>query len=160
MADETEYGRGRMPVVWALAVREVADGPPLAEVVVEVGVGLHADLMANAVDSGFVLAAGEPPATSGAVEVGGGRMERLVLVGGREVWEPDALVAASPTWLAAAEGRGAAVVILVPPGTWPPGLMELEPQARLDVFTRRLEQARAEGRVLHGLASLREVRPG
>ncbi|MFF3115547.1 hypothetical protein ACFVSN_40985 [Kitasatospora sp. NPDC057904] len=160
MADETRYGRGRTPVVWALAVREVEDGPPLAEVVVEVGPGLHADLLANAVESGFVLAAGEPPATSGAVEVGGGRLERLALVGGREVWQPDEVVAASPTWLAAAVGRGGAVVVLVPPGTWPPGLMELDPEVRLEVFTRRLEQARTEGRVLHGMASLKRLPPG
>ncbi|MEE1783501.1 hypothetical protein PUR71_11365 [Streptomyces sp. SP17BM10] len=160
MADETGYGWGRTPVVWALAVREAADGPPLAEVVVEVGAGLHADLLANAVESGFVLAAGEPPATSGVVEVGGGRLERLVLVGGREVWEPDEVVAASPTWLAVAAGRGAAVVVLVPPGTWPPGLMDLDPEDRVDVFTQRLEEARTEGRVLHGLASLKRAPAG
>lgn len=147
-------------MVWALAVREAADGPPLAEVVVEVGPGLHADLLANAVESGFVLAAGEPPATSGIVEIGGGRLERLALVGGREVWEPDEVVAASPAWLAAAVGRGVAVVVLVPPGTWPPGLMDLDPEDRLDAFTLRLEEARTEGRVLHGLVSVKRLPEG
>ncbi|MET8630023.1 hypothetical protein ABZW30_40950 [Kitasatospora sp. NPDC004669] len=146
-------------MVWALAVREVAEGSRFAELIVEVGAELHADLVEAAVDSGFVLAAGEPPATSGVVEVGGGRVERLVLVGGREVWEPDTRVEVSPGWLAAALGRGVAVVVLVPPGTWPPGLIELEPEKRLDAFTRHLEQERTAGRVLHGMASVQVDHP-
>lgn len=101
-------------MVWALAVHEATQGPPFAEVILEVGAGLHGELMDAAVDSGFVLAAGEAPDTSGVVEVGGGLVERLVLVGGRLLWEPDTRVEASPGWLAAAQSRGAAVVILVP----------------------------------------------
>lgn len=146
-------------MVWALGVREAAKGPPFAELIVEVGAELHAGLVGAAVDSGFVLAAGEPPETSGVVEVGDGRVERLVLVGGREVWEPDTRVEVSRGWLEAAQGRGVAVVILVPPGTWPPGLIELEPEERLDAFTRHLEQERTAGRVLHGMASVQVDRP-
>ncbi|MFH8387276.1 hypothetical protein ACH4E7_41280 [Kitasatospora sp. NPDC018058] len=141
-------------MVWALAVHEAAQGPPFAELIVEVGADLYTDLVEAAVDSGFTLAAGEPPDTSGAVEVGDGRLKRLVLVGGRQTWEPDTRVEASPGWLAAAEGRGAAVVILVPPDTWPPGLIELEPKVRLDVFTRRFEEELTAGRVLHGTVSV------
>ncbi|MQS16432.1 hypothetical protein F7Q99_30620 [Streptomyces kaniharaensis] len=158
MTDETNKGRSQAPVVWALSVREAAEGQPVAELIVEVGARFHSDLLANAVDSGFVVAAGEPPATSGVVEVGGGRLERLVLVGGLQVWEPGSRVDVSPGWLAAAEGRGAVVVILVPPGTWPPGLIELAPQDPLDVFTQHLEHETAAGRVLHGMASL-QVNP-
>ncbi|MGW3042719.1 hypothetical protein ACWC9T_22365 [Kitasatospora sp. NPDC001159] len=142
-------------MVWALAVHEAAQGPPFAELIMEVGADLYTDLVEAAVDSGFTLAAGEPPDTSGAVEVGDGRLKRLVLVGGRQTWEPDTRVEASPGWLAAAEGRGAVVVILVPPDTWPPGLIELEPTVRLDVFTRRFEEELTAGRVLHGTVSVR-----
>ncbi|MFJ9612146.1 hypothetical protein ACIRS1_38015 [Kitasatospora sp. NPDC101176] len=138
-----------------MAVREAADGLPFAEVLVEVGPALHGELVEAAVDSGFVIAAGEPPDTTGLVEVGGGRVVRLVLVGGRSVWEPDARVEVSPGWLTAARGRGAALVVLVPPGTWPPGLIELEPEQRLAVFTEQLDRERAAGRVLHGMAPVR-----
>lgn len=145
-------------MVWALAVRETAVGPPYAEVIVEVGPALHGDLAEQAVDSGFVLA-GDPPETTAVVEVRGGRLERLVLVGGRQVWEPASPVAASPGWLSAAGERGWAVVLLVAPGTWPPGLMELEPSERAAAFTRSLAEANATGLVLHGLATVQEL-PG
>ncbi|MFJ8622054.1 hypothetical protein ACIRD3_04335 [Kitasatospora sp. NPDC093550] len=142
-----------------MTVQEPAQGPPLAELIVEVGPDLHGALVEGAVDSGFTLAAGEPPATTATVAVGDGRVERLELVGGRELWEPDSRIEVSPGWLAAAEARGTAVVIIVPPGTWPPGLLELEPAARLDVFTRRLEEETAAGRVLHGTATVRVAPP-
>lgn len=141
-------------MVWAFVVRTAAFGPPFAEAVVEVGERLHGDLMADALDSGFVLAAGEPPRTTGTVEVGAGVLERLVLVGGRQVWEPSGAVGVSPGWRAAAEERGGVVVILVPPGTWPPGLMGLAPEERERAFTEALEEARTAGRVLHGLVAL------
>ncbi|MFJ9846260.1 hypothetical protein ACIRYZ_38640 [Kitasatospora sp. NPDC101155] len=146
-------------MVWALVVREAAQGPPFAELIVEVGADLYTDLVEAALDSGFTLAAGAPPDTSGAVEVGEGRVKRLVLVGGRQMWEPDTRVETSPGWLAAAQGRSAAVVILVPPDTWPPGLIELAPEVRLDVFTRRFEQEQRAGRVLHGTVSVRVGNP-
>ncbi|MFJ9448311.1 hypothetical protein ACIRRH_41845 [Kitasatospora sp. NPDC101235] len=158
MADETNNGRSRAPMVWALAVHEAAQGPPFAELIVEVGADLYTDLVEAAVDSGFTLAVGEPADTSGAVEIGDGCVKRLVLVGGRQTWEPDTRVEASPGWLTAAEGRGTAVVILVPPDTWPPGLIELEPEERLDVFTRRFEQEQRAGRVLHGTVSVQMAR--
>ncbi|MFJ7250327.1 hypothetical protein ACIQWA_37610 [Kitasatospora sp. NPDC098652] len=151
--------RARAPMVWALAVREVAQGPPFAELIVEVGPDLYPELVEAALDSGFTLAAGEPPDTSAVVEVDDGRVKRLALVGGRQNWEPDTRVETSPAWLSAAEdrgaaeGRGAAVVILVPPDTWPPGLIELGPVG-LDVFAQRLEQERRAGHVLHGTASV------
>ncbi|MEV0531893.1 hypothetical protein [Kitasatospora sp. NPDC050463] len=147
-------GPEQAPMVWALAVRETADGPPLAEVIVEVGPALHGELVENLVDSGFTLAAGEPPDTTGVVEVRGPLLARLVLVGGRQVWEPASPVMASAGWVSAAENRGSAIVLVVPPGTWPPGLMSLAPQERIELFTRGLEEARAAGRVLHGAAAV------
>ncbi|RKT09309.1 hypothetical protein BX285_6395 [Streptomyces sp. 1114.5] len=146
-------------MVWALAVHQVDQGRSFAELIVEVGSDLYPDLMEAALDSGFTLAAGEPPDTSGAVEVGEGRVKRLALVGGRQTWEPDTRVEASPGWLAAAEGRGTAVLILVPPDTWPPDLLELEPEERLDVFTRRFERELRAGRVLHGTVSVQRRGP-
>ncbi|MBP0454024.1 hypothetical protein J5Y04_31455 [Kitasatospora sp. RG8] len=154
MADEVGAGPERAPMVWALAVRESAAGAPFAEVIVEVGPRLHGDLIENVVDSGFVLAAGDPPDTTAVVEMRGDLLARLVLVGGRQVWEPASPVVASSGWLSAAGARGGAVVMVVPPGTWPPGLMNLAPQERIDVFTRRLEEAREVGLVLHGIATL------
>lgn len=141
-------------MVWALAVRETADGPPFAEVIVEVGPALHGELVENLVDSGFTLAAGEPPDTTAVVEVRGPLLARLVLVGGRQVWEPASPVEASAGWVSAAEDRGRVIVLVVPPGTWPPGLMSLAPQGRIELFTRSLEEARAAGRVLHGTAAV------
>ncbi|MGW6917619.1 hypothetical protein ACWGB8_27875 [Kitasatospora sp. NPDC054939] len=157
MAEETGSGAQRLPMVWALAVRETAEGVPLAEVIVEVGPVLHGELVEHAVDSGFVLAAGEPPETTAVVEVAGDRLMRLVLVGGRQVWEPATRVPASPGWLAAAGMRGAVAVIVVAPGTWPPDLMELEPAEQAAAFNRSLEEARTAGLVLHGTAGVREV---
>ncbi|MFI8084520.1 hypothetical protein ACIF6L_27430 [Kitasatospora sp. NPDC086009] len=154
MSDEAGTGPQRAPMVWALAIRETADGPPLAEVIVEVGAALHGELVENLVDSGFTLAAGDPPDTTGVLEVRGPLLARLVLVGGRQVWEPASPVEVSPGWESAAEERGRAVVLVVPPGTWPPGLMSLEPRERIEVFTRSLEEARVAGRVLHGTAAV------
>ncbi|MEU8927312.1 hypothetical protein AB0D10_41410 [Kitasatospora sp. NPDC048545] len=155
MASETNDGGAKGPVVWALAVREAAQGPPVAELVVGVGADLHAELVEAAVDSGFVVAAGEPPATTGAIEVAGGRVERLVLVGGRQGWEPGSRVEVSPRWLEAAEARGEAVVVVVPPRIWPVGTAEQDLDTRIAVFTRWLEEERVAGRVLHGAVSVR-----
>ncbi|GHF88562.1 hypothetical protein GCM10018790_77490 [Kitasatospora xanthocidica] len=168
MASETDDGGARGPVVWALAVREMRQGPPVAELIVEVGAGLHADLVGAAVDSGFTVAAGEPPETSGAVEVAGGRVRRLVLVGGRQGWEPGSPVEASPGWLAAAGQRGRAVVTILPPHTRPPvpgpvpGPAEQDAEARIEArieeFTRRLEREQRAGRVLHGTVAVHGTR--
>ncbi|MEV7782877.1 hypothetical protein [Kitasatospora sp. NPDC088351] len=147
-------GAERAPMVWALAVHPAEVGPPFAEAIVEVGPQLYGDLVEDVVNSGFVLAAGDPPATTGTVEVGGDRLVRLVLVGGRQVWEPASPVLVSSGWLSAARGRAGVVVIVVPPGTWPAGLMDLPLQDRIDAFTRSLEEARAAGRLLHGLVGL------
>ncbi|WP_030234867.1 hypothetical protein [Streptomyces sp. NRRL S-350] len=150
MADETDDDRNQAPMVWALAVREAEQGPPVAELIVEVGAELHTELVEAAVDSGFTVAAGEPPQTTGTIEVTDDRVARLTLVGGRQRWEPGSRVEATPGWLAAAEARGIAVVVILPPQTWPPGLVELATGARLDAFTRSLERERTAGRVLHG----------
>ncbi|MFC5663947.1 hypothetical protein ACFP3U_13250 [Kitasatospora misakiensis] len=160
MADETDKtdgagDDGRVPMVWALAVRAVAAGPPFAELIVEIGPELFDAFVDHVVDSGFVLAAGEPPATTAVVEVEGNVLTRLVLVGGRQAWEPASDVLASPGWQAAAAGRGTVVVLVVPPGTWPPGLMDLDPVAGAEALTRSLESARAAGAVLHGTAGYR-----
>ncbi|MFD9123393.1 hypothetical protein [Kitasatospora sp. NPDC059571] len=153
MADETGDRRAA-PMVWALAVRETDDGGSVAEAIVEVGEDWHGELVVDAVDSGFALAVGEPPATTAVVEVRDGSFERLVLVGGRQVWEPQPSVEASGTWLAAAADRQGVLVIVVPPGTWPPGLMALEPLQQAEAFGRRLEEARLRGLVLQGTAVL------
>ncbi|WP_395297955.1 hypothetical protein ACF9IK_34240 [Kitasatospora hibisci] len=154
MVGDGDDGAARAPMVWALAVREATDGLPFAEVIVEVGPRLHGELLENVVDSGFLLAAGDPPETTAVVEVRGPLLARLVLVGGRQIWEPASPVVASPGWLAAAGERQAVAVIVVPPGTWPPGLMSLPPQERIDAFTRSLEEAREDGQALHGAARL------
>ncbi|MFB6892048.1 hypothetical protein ACFCX4_22375 [Kitasatospora sp. NPDC056327] len=143
---------GSAPMVWALAVRLVALGPPLAELIVEIAPRLYGDFAENALDSGFVLAAGDPPATTAVVGVRDSALTRLVLVGGRQSWEPGSEVRASPGWLAAADGRNAVAVLLVPPGTWPPDLMDLDPVEGTEALTRSLESARVTGAVLHGLA--------
>ncbi|MGW2376989.1 MULTISPECIES: hypothetical protein [Kitasatospora] len=155
MADGTGDSRAQGPVVWALAVRQAAQGPPVAELIVEVGANLHADLVEAAVDSGFTVAAGEPPATTGLIEVADGRVERLVLIGGRQGWEPGSRVEVSPRWLAAAEGRGEAVVVVVPPQDRPVGPGEEDLGARVETFTRWVEEQRLAGRVLHGAVSVR-----
>ncbi|MEE1782122.1 hypothetical protein PUR71_04140 [Streptomyces sp. SP17BM10] len=156
MAEERDRDRGRRqaPVVWVLAVREAVDGPPFAELIVEVGAGLHADLAEAAVDSGFVVASGEPPGSSGVVEVGGGFMRRLVLVGGLRVWEPQAPLVLSPGWLAAAEERGGVLVMVVPPGTWPADVLTWPYLDREAVFARRLEDAWSAGLVLFGMTAV------
>lgn len=86
-------------------------------------------------------------------------MTRLVLADGRHGLEPNWRVEVTPDWLAAAEDRGAVLVDLVLPGTWPPGLVGMEPEVRRDTFTRGLDQTGAGGRVLHGPASVRLVVP-
>ncbi|MET9402794.1 hypothetical protein [Kitasatospora sp. NPDC002965] len=153
MAEDVE-GAGPAPMVWALAVHESAAGVPFAEVIVEIGPHLYGEFVESVVDSGFVLAAGEPPATTAVMEVRGSLLTRLVLIGGRQVWEPASEVRASPGWVSAAEGRGRVIVILVPPGTWPPDLMELGTEEGIGVFTRRLDEARAAGLLLHGAVRL------
>ncbi|MFF2353421.1 hypothetical protein ACFVVL_26990 [Kitasatospora sp. NPDC058115] len=152
MADEAGGGGGTAPMVWALAVRATEAGPPFAELIVEIGPRLYGEFVESAVDSGFVLAAGEPPATTAVIGLRGAVLSRLVLVGGRQLWEPASEVRASPGWVAAAEGRGAVVVLVVPPGTWPPDLMDLDAERGAEALGRSLEAARTSGAVLHGTA--------
>ncbi|MFJ8623862.1 hypothetical protein ACIRD3_13585 [Kitasatospora sp. NPDC093550] len=154
------HRRATVPSIWVPAVLEAAEGPLFAELIVGAGAGLHEEIAAVAVRSGFVptagkaTGAGEPPGTSGAVEVGGGGVERLVLDAGRREWEPDGPVGTTPGWLAAAEDRSVVLVTLVPPGTWPPDLAALEPASRREAFRRGLDRARAEGLALHGTAAV------
>ncbi|GJF31129.1 hypothetical protein KNE206_38290 [Kitasatospora sp. NE20-6] len=140
-------------MLWALAVRETEDGGVVAEVIVEAGEGHYGALAVDAWESGFVVAAGEVPVTTGAVQVRRGRFERLVLVGGRQVWEPQPALAVSPRWLSAAE-RGEVLVTMVLPGTWPPDLAELPPDRRAEAFEDRLEIAQENGTVLQGVVGV------
>ncbi|WP_354643753.1 hypothetical protein [Kitasatospora camelliae] len=146
-------GRGRSAgMVWAFVVHGVPVGPPVAEAVLEVDGSVHAMLAEDAQDSGFTLAAGDPPETTAVVRVRGRAFTRLVLVGDRQVWEPTEPVPVSPAWLAAAEGRGRVVVTVVPPGTWPRVLPDLPPEEREEAFTTGLAEVRAAGLALHGTA--------
>ncbi|WP_405009249.1 hypothetical protein [Kitasatospora sp. NBC_01539] len=140
-------------MLWALAVRETEGGGVVAEVIVEVGAGDYGALAVDAWESGFVLAAGEAPVTTGAVQVRRGRFERLVLVGGRQVWEPQPALAVSPRWLSAA-GAGVVLVTVVLPGTWPGDLAELPADRRAEAFEERLEAAQENGTVLQGVVGV------
>ncbi|MEU9047349.1 MULTISPECIES: hypothetical protein [unclassified Kitasatospora] len=107
MADETDR-TGALPRWCGHCVQGPAQGPPLAELIVEVGPALHGALVEGAVGSGFTLAAGEPPDTTATIAVGAGRVQRLELVGGRDLWEPDSRIDVSPDWRASAVSRAAA----------------------------------------------------
>ncbi|GAA0704897.1 hypothetical protein GCM10010193_69900 [Kitasatospora atroaurantiaca] len=139
---------------WAFVVRESATEVPFAEAIAEVDPSLHTQLRDDARDSGFTRAAGEPPPASAALHVHAGHLLKLVLVGGLQVWELDPPAPLSPGWLAAARVRDSAVVVIVPPGTWPPDLPDMAPAARVEAFTDRLEKAREAGHVLHATARL------
>jgi len=56
-------------MVWALVVREGAEGPPFAEAIVEIDPPMHPLFVVDALDSGFTISAGEPPQTTAAVYV-------------------------------------------------------------------------------------------
>lgn len=142
------------PVRWVFVVREAAFGPPFAEALMEVGSPLYEQLAGDAVDSGFVVAAGEPPATTAEVHVGDGALVRLVLVGGRRTWEPAVPAVLSTRWLSAAEGRGGVVVVMAPPATLPASDPDAAADSRRAAFTAALAEARATGRLLHGMAVL------
>jgi len=77
-------------------VREAVFGPPFAEALMEVGSPLYEELASDAVDSGFVVAVGEPPEVTAEVRVRRGALVGLVLVGGRRTWEPAVPAALSP----------------------------------------------------------------
>ncbi|MGF1426618.1 hypothetical protein [Kitasatospora sp. LaBMicrA B282] len=137
----------------AFAVRVPRTGPAFAELVLEVGARQHADLVPDLLDSGFETAIGTPPATTASVQVVDGRVAEVVLLGGRRLLAFTSF-GASARWLAAARGRAAVVVIVVPPGTWPPATGPDPSQAAQ--VTAACEAARAAGRVLHGVARLTE----
>ncbi|MFF2147004.1 hypothetical protein [Kitasatospora sp. NPDC058190] len=131
----------------------------MAEAIVEFATDWYPVFVADALDSGLALAAGQPPPTTAVVYLQGSQLTKLVLVGGREVWEPSSPVEITAGWLSAAEARGAIVLIVVPPGTWPTDLLELPPHVRDDVFTAALEDAYEAGQVLHGSARLTAADP-
>ncbi|GAA0703088.1 hypothetical protein GCM10010193_67410 [Kitasatospora atroaurantiaca] len=141
-------------MVWALVVREEDEGSPFAEAIVEVGPALFDSLIEDATDSGFALAAGEPPDTTASLQVRDDQLLRMLFVGGRLVWEPTSPVQVSPSWLSAARARQGVVVVIVPPGTWPPGLMDMPPQDRSTAFTDSLQAARAAGLAMHGMTAV------
>ncbi|MEW1914077.1 hypothetical protein AB0442_37610 [Kitasatospora sp. NPDC085895] len=144
---------GEGPVLWALVVRETDDGSPVAEVVVEVDEGHWGGLATDAWESGF-MAVGGVPVSTGTVQVRSGRFERLVLVGGREVWEPTPVMETPPAWLSAAAGAGGVVVTVVAPGTWPPDLADVPPGRQAQAFADWLDEVRANGAALQGVADL------
>ncbi|MCU7820288.1 hypothetical protein [Kitasatospora sp. DSM 101779] len=144
---------GEGPVLWALVVRETGDGTAVAEVVVEVDAGHWGGLATDAWESGFVAAGGLPVST-GTVQVRSGRFERLVLVGGREVWEPSPVMETPQAWLSAAADNGGVVVTVVAPGTWPPDLADVPSGRRAQTFADWLDEVRASGAVLQGVADL------
>ncbi|WP_345704072.1 hypothetical protein [Kitasatospora paranensis] len=139
-------------MLWALAVRETEDGDVIAEVIIEVGEEDYGALAVDAWESGFVSSAGDAPVTTGVVRVRENRVAGLVLVGGRQVWEPFPAIEASPGWLSAA-AEGGALVTLVPPGTWP-HLAALPPDRRADAFESGLEEAQDRGMVLRGVVTV------
>ncbi|PBC75566.1 hypothetical protein BX265_0234 [Streptomyces sp. TLI_235] len=140
-------------MLWALVVREIDDDGVVAEIVVEVDEGHYGSLAVDAWESGFVVAPGGTPTTTAVVQVRGGRFERLVLVGGREAWEPKPAMEAPPAWLSAAAEAGGVLVTVMLPGTWPPDLAGLTPDRQAEAFEDRLEEARATGTVLQGIAA-------
>ncbi|MER8185852.1 hypothetical protein [Kitasatospora sp. NPDC094015] len=155
MSDPMEHHGGvPAPVRWVFVVREAAFGPPFAEALLEVGPPLYEQLAGDAVDSGFVLAAGEPPATTAEVRLRAGALVGLVLVGGRRTWEPAEPAVLSPGWLAAADARGGVVMVLAPPATLPPTDPRASAETLKAAFSTALEAARERGRLLHGMAAL------
>ncbi|MFB7668749.1 hypothetical protein ACFC1R_33320 [Kitasatospora sp. NPDC056138] len=155
MASASGKQRRPTPVLWAFVVRESpSQSPPVAEAVVEIGAAQYGQLLEDAMASGFVLAAGEPPPTTAEVHVRAGLLTELSLVGGHRVWEPAPPAPVSPEWLSAARTRTKVVVIVVPPGTWPPVLPGTASADLADAFTANLQEARANGLVQHGTARL------
>ncbi|WP_431676086.1 hypothetical protein [Kitasatospora sp. KL5] len=144
---------GEEPVLWALVVRETDDGGMVAEIVVEVDAGHWGGLATDAWESGF-MAVGGAPVSTGTVQVRGGRFVRLVLVGGREVWEPRPAMEVPGAWLSAAARSGGVLVTVVAPGTWPPDLAGVAPGRRAQEFAEWLDEVRASGAVLQGVADL------
>ncbi|MFD9124808.1 hypothetical protein [Kitasatospora sp. NPDC059571] len=139
--------------VWALTVDEDSPGAPVAEVYVEVGRRWHGDLLADAIDSGFHLAVGEPPDSTGLLLTSGAEIERL-LVGGRRSWEPLPHPLASPQWWAAARSAGHVLVTLVPPGTWQGGPVATGADEEPGEHPRGVATACGTAVVLHGTARL------
>ncbi|MFD0526622.1 hypothetical protein ACFQ1I_04120 [Kitasatospora arboriphila] len=142
------------PTVWALTVQEQEIGPPVAEAFIEVGRRWHAELLTHALESGFLLAAGDAPQSTAVVVMNGPLVDRLLFVGGRQSWEPVPKPAASPEWRTAARERGEVLVVVVPPGTCLTGGADGDPQDEADGLTRGLAAAGGEGVVLHGTAAL------
>lgn len=143
------------PLLWAFVIRESApQSPPVAEAILEIGPSQHAQLLEDAMASGFTLAAGDPPPTTAEVHVHHGLLTELSLVGGHRVWQPAPPAPLSPEWLSAAQTRDSVVVIIVPPGTWPQSLPDTAPADLADVFTTNLQEARTNGLVQHGTARL------
>ncbi|MCU7826827.1 hypothetical protein [Kitasatospora sp. DSM 101779] len=145
------------PTVWALTVQEQPIGPPLAEAFIEVGRRWHGELLTHALESGFLLAAGEAPQSTAMVVMRGPLVERLLFVGGRQSWEPVPKPAASPEWRTAARERGEVLVVVVPPGTClvdEDDPDDEDPQNEATGLVRSIGEACDDGVVLHGTAAL------
>ncbi|MFJ8043748.1 hypothetical protein ACIRBX_24930 [Kitasatospora sp. NPDC096147] len=144
------------PMQWAFLVQEsdVRDEPPTAEAIVETDVPAHRLLLQDAADSGFTMAAAAPPATTARLVIEDRTLARLLLSGGHRVWEPVPPPELSPRWLDTARTRNEAVVVVVPPGTWPTDMDHLAPADQELAFLTRLQQTYASGLVLHGRATI------
>ncbi|GAA2740220.1 MULTISPECIES: hypothetical protein [Kitasatospora] len=138
---------------------ETEEEPLFAEAIVEFDSERYPEFVADAMDSGLVLALGDPPATTAVVHVRGHRLTRLVLIGGRQVWEPTSPVELTDRWLEAAVADGEILLTVVPPGTWPAGMLELPPDARDRLFAAALQDAHESGLTLHGTVRLVEESP-
>ncbi|GAA1236201.1 hypothetical protein GCM10009578_091660 [Streptomyces rhizosphaericus] len=129
-----------------------------AEVVLQPDPGLYPRLVDDALASGLVRAAGMPPVATAAVHVAGGCFAGLALDGPRKPLAPDRPLPLSSAWLKAAFDTRAAVVMVVPPGTWGEELpMHAEladgPQPFADHRTI-LDRCRAEGRMFWGIVAV------
>ncbi|GAA1259162.1 hypothetical protein GCM10009665_56600 [Kitasatospora nipponensis] len=152
-----EAGREPVAVLWAFVVREAPQGPPIAEMFVEIEERRYAELLEDALVSGFALATGEPPPTSAAVLVREGRLAELALAGGHRGWATAQPPSLSGEWLAAAADRRLVVVVLLPPGTMaraaePPAPDHAASGVAADAFMSAVEAARSVGRLFHGTA--------
>jgi hypothetical protein len=157
MAEES--GREPVAVLWAFVVRESTQGSPFAVAFVEIDERRYGELLEDALVSGFALATGDSPPTTGAVLVREEQLVELALVGGHRGWataDPPSLAAG---WLAAAADRQLVEVVLLPPGTMAQAAeasMETHPAPGIDTdaFLGAVERARLTGRLFHGRARL------
>lgn len=144
----------------AFALREFAFGdaedrtPPVAEALLEAAAEDYPLLLDHAVESGFGLCLGEPPATTAQIHVHEGSFVALTLVGDRHAWGLPVPTELTPSWLTAAKVYGMVVVEILPPGTWPTCERGCSANERVRRFNAQLRFATENAAVLHGAAAL------